>query len=259
MTIRGPALPARFFPNAPVADPRFFIDVDLAPHAEIELPTRVAHHASHVLRLRDGDRVAVFNGRGGEYAGRMGARGTRVELTRHDPVERESPVALTLLQSWVATDKVEWIVEKAVELGASRIVLAPARRSVVQLEGARLAKRIERLREIVIAACCQCGRNRVPVVEALEDLRAAFAEARSPNSAAVVLALDGERSLVEVAANMTAATVAIGPEGGFEKSEVEAALRAGYVAVRLGQRILRTETAGLVALATLQATVGDLR
>jgi RsmE family RNA methyltransferase len=154
-----------------VADPRFFLDAELAAGATIDLPGSVAHHAARVLRLRDADRVVLFNGRGGEYHGRLAAGGSRAELTAHLAVERESALAVTLLQAWIATDKMEMVIEKAVELGVTSIVLVPARRSVVRLEGARLARRMDRLRDIVVAACCQCGRNRVPEVEAVGDLR----------------------------------------------------------------------------------------
>lgn len=246
-----------------MADPRFFIDAELAAGVTIDLPAGVAHHAAHVLRLRDADPLVLFNGRGGEYRGRLVARGRRAELTAYVGVERESPIAATLAQAWIATDKVEWVVEKAVELGVTAIVLAPARRSVVQLQGARLAKRMERLRDLVVAACCQCGRNRVPMIEACDDLPDALTAALTragANATGVVLQPDGGESLVDVArAGATSFALAVGPEGGFEASELALAARAGYRPVRLGTRILRTETAGLAALSTLQAAAGDFR
>jgi 16S rRNA (uracil1498-N3)-methyltransferase len=242
-----------------LADPRFFVETDLTAGASVDLPASVAHHAGHVLRLRDGDVVVLFNGRGGEYEGRLAARARRVEVVRHDPVERESPVAITLVQSWIAIDKMEWVVEKAVELGVSRIVLAPARRSVVQLDGARLARRLERLRDIAVAACCQCGRNRVPALEACDDARSAL-ERGGDGATGLMLQPDAARSLVDIASSRPGAlALAIGPEGGFEASELALAARLGYQPARLGTRVLRTETAGLAALAALQAAVGDLR
>jgi 16S rRNA (uracil1498-N3)-methyltransferase len=242
-----------------VADPRFFLDVELTAGTTVDLPAGVAHHAAHVLRLRDSDPLVLFNGRGGEYRGRLAARGTRAELTTHIAVERESPVAVTLIQAWIATDKMEWVVEKAVELGATGIVLAPAGRSVVQLEGARLARRMERLRDIVVAACCQCGRNRLPAIDACADLPEALNRAVA-DGIGVVLQPDAAESLVDVArAGPPSFAVAVGPEGGFEPGELAHATRAGYRAVRLGTRVLRTETAGLAALSALQATVGDYR
>lgn len=241
-------------------DPRFFVDDPLAADRAIELPQRVSHHATHVLRLRDGDRIVLFDGRGGEYPARLAGRGRRAELGAHDPVEREAPVALTLLQAWIAADKLEWTVEKAVELGVARIVLAPARRSVVQLAGARLARRVERLRDIVVAACCQCGRNRLPELRAEADFAAALGAAAPAGTTGLVLHPESATALAEVASTAgTPFAIAIGPEGGFDADELALAARVGYRAVRLGPRVLRTETAGLAALAALQATAGDLR
>jgi 16S rRNA (uracil1498-N3)-methyltransferase len=243
-----------------VADPRFFLDAELTVGTSIDLPGSVAHHAAHVLRLRDADPIVLFNGRGGEYHARLAARGSRAELTAHDAVERESAVAVTLLQAWIATDKMEWVVEKAVELGAAGIVLAPARRSVVQLDGARLAKRMDRLRDIVIAACCQCGRNRVPCIEAFSDLGDSLTRAAADTAVGIVLQPDAEATLGDIARLAPASfAIAVGPEGGFEASELALAARHGYRSVRLGPRVLRTETAGLAAVSTLQAAVGDFR
>jgi 16S rRNA (uracil1498-N3)-methyltransferase len=240
-----------------MAEPRFFIETDLAAGACVDLPTEVAHHAAHVLRLREGDAVVLFNGRGGEFHGRLAARGKQAELTIHDPMERESPVAVTLVQAWIATDKLEWVVEKATELGVARIALTATRRSVVRLDPARLARRIDRLRDIVIAACCQCGRNRVPSVEAFGELGAALAEAGA-GATGLVLQPEAPRSLVEIAAATPGPiAIAVGPEGGFDADEFALVQRAGFQLVRLGPRVLRTETAGLAALAALQGTVGD--
>lgn len=243
-----------------MADPRFFLDAELTVGASIDLPGSVAHHAAHVLRLRDADPIVLFNGRGGEFHARLAARGSRAELTAHSAVERESALAVTLLQAWIATDKMEWVVEKAVELGVAGIVLAPARRSVVQLDGARLVKRMDRLRDIVIAACCQCGRNRVPSIEAFSDLGDGLNRAAADAAAGIVLQPDAEATLGDIARSAPASfAIAVGPEGGFDASELALAARHGYRSVRLGPRVLRTETAGLAAVSTLQAAVGDFR
>jgi len=240
-----------------VAEPRFFIETDLAAGTVVTLPADVAHHAAHVLRLREGDAVVLFNGQGGEFPGRLATRGQQVELTRHDPVERESSVAVTLVQAWIATDKLEWVVEKAVELGVARIVLTATRRSVVRLDVTRLPRRIDRLRDIAIAACCQCGRNRVPAIAASGDLASALAEAGAA-ATGLVLQPDAPRSLVEIAGDARGPiAIAVGPEGGFDADEFAVVRRAGYQLARLGPRVLRTETAGLAALAALQGTVGD--
>jgi 16S rRNA (uracil1498-N3)-methyltransferase len=242
-----------------VAAPRFFVDGDLAVGRPVHLPAAVAHHA-RVLRLRDGDAVVLFNGRGGEFRGRLTAAGTGAELAAHDPVERESPADVTLLQAWIATDKLDWMVEKSVELGVARIALAPARRSVVQLAGTRRARRLDRLREIVVAACCQCGRNRVPSIEAFDDLANAFARCAGAGVSALMLQPGAAQSVYELArAASQAFALAVGPEGGFEPHEVDAALRAGFRPAHLGARVLRTETAGVAALAAIQTAAGDLR
>ena len=152
---------------------RFYVDDILAPGTEVELPDAVAHHAVRVLRLRDGATVTLFNGRGGEYDGRLHIAGRRtwVDVERHIAIERESPLAITLVQAWVAADKLDWLVEKAVELGVAGLILVPTTRSVVQLDDARRERRVRRLREIAISACCQCGRNIVPQVAAANTLR----------------------------------------------------------------------------------------
>lgn len=240
-------------------DPRFFLDVALQAGVAVDLPAPIAHHASHVLRLRDGAPVVVFNGRGGEYHGRLTARGNAVELDAHDPVERESPVEISLVQAWIATDKLDWVVEKAVELGVTRILLWPGRRSVVQLDARRRTRRVERLRETVVAACCQCGRNRIPAVEAFDDLATALRTAAAGGTAGLVLQPDAQLPLAAAAVHGSAFALAVGPEGGFDDAELSLAASQGYRFARLGSRVLRTETAGLAAAAALQAVAGDFR
>jgi 16S rRNA (uracil1498-N3)-methyltransferase len=237
---------------------RFFVDGPLAEGEVVGLPAAVAHHATHVLRLREGDAVVLFNGRGGEFHGRLLAGGKQAELLGHEAADRESPLAITLLQSWVATDKLEWVVEKAVELGVARIVIAPARRSVVRLDPERAAKRLDRLQEIAISACCQCGRNRIPPVQGSPDLAGALADAAA-KATGLMLHPAAPLSVVDVArGGMSSVAVAIGPEGGFDDGELALAERLGYRPARLGPRVLRTETAGLAAIASLQVAAGDL-
>ena len=147
---------------------RFFVDAALAEGDETPLPPEVAHHAVRVLRLREGDPITVFNGKGGEFSAHLSVQGARAwaNLERFEPIERESPLAVTLVQAWVATDKLEWIAEKAVELGVADITLVSTARSVVHLDGPRMERRLARLREIVVAACCQSGRDRRPAITA---------------------------------------------------------------------------------------------
>jgi 16S rRNA (uracil1498-N3)-methyltransferase len=240
-----------------VGVPRFYIDVPLAATAEIELPQRIAHHARHVLRLRDGDPLVLFDGRGGEFRGELLAGAARAVLLSHDAVERESALQITLVQALVATDKLDWVVEKAVELGVARILLAPARRSVVQLSGARRERRVERLREIAIAACAQCGRNRIPLIIACDSLSDALLQARADVARCALLQPAAEQPLSALAHGASSIALAVGPEGGFDDREVALAIDAGFQPCRLGSRVLRTETAGLAALASLLTAAGE--
>ena len=239
---------------------RFFVDEPLALNIKIALPERVAHHALRVLRLRDGDPIVLFNGTGGEFGARLSISGSRTHafVETFAAVERESPLCLTLVQSWVAADKLDWIVEKAVELGVNSIWLAPAQRSVTRLTGDRLGKRIDRLRELIVAACAQCGRNRVPCIEAGASLAASLQVALGGETRGVLLHPGAELPLIKVPLNRGVA-VAVGPEGGFDDDELALARRLGYQAYGVGPRVLRTETAGLAALAALQSVAGDFR
>ena len=166
---------------------------------------------------------------------------------------------MTLVQAWVATDKLEWIAEKAVELGVTDLTLVPTARSVVHLDGPRMERRLARLREIVVAACCQSGRNRTPAVTAATSLERGLRDAVAQGARGIVLDPRAPEPLLAAANAVAAVALAIGPEGGFDDNEQALAARAGYRPARLGPRILRTETAGLAALVVLQAMAGDLR
>jgi 16S rRNA (uracil1498-N3)-methyltransferase len=237
--------------------PRFFVDTELAVGQHFTLPEDVSHHALRVLRLEAGAPVVLFNGRGGEYPSRLADVGRRAgaRIEAFDAIERESPLSVTLVQAWVATDKLDWIIEKAVELGVARVVLMPAARSVVRLDADRRAKRLAHLRQLAVSACAQCGRNRVPTVAAASDMAQALADLAGER---YILRPDAASSLNDQHVLGRAATVMVGPEGGFDDVEVRAAEQLGCRSMRLGPRVLRTETAGLAALAVLQATAGDL-
>jgi 16S rRNA (uracil1498-N3)-methyltransferase len=237
-----------------VSTPRFFLDVDLAAGQCVALPAPVAHHARRVLRLRDGAAIVLFNGRGGEYSARLeaGAAATAAAIEQFRAIERESPLRLTLIQALLATEKLDWITGKAVELGVARLHLAPCERSVVQLRGDRLRRRVTHLREVAIASCGQCGRNRIPAI----DLFADFGAALRASGTGAILVPDREAAALTALTGGTLA-LAVGPEGGFTPAEVAAAVALGFQPVRLGPRVLRTETAGLAAVAVLQALRGD--
>ncbi|MCG5031309.1 16S rRNA (uracil(1498)-N(3))-methyltransferase [Mesosutterella sp. OilRF-GAM-744-9] len=234
--------------------PRFYVP---GPWAEgrIELPEKASHHAMIVLRLRSGDRAEVFDGRGRRVEGSLEFSSGGTALLDPKPLERslESPLRLTLAQAFVSPEKLDWIVEKAVEIGAAEIDLFPARRCVTRLSGEKLRKRLEKLETCAIAACEQCGRSVLPPVKAWPSLEAMLSGVRAERrfilapSAGCAPALSGASS----------AAFAVGPEGGFEDSELLAADSLGWERALLGPRILRTETAGLAALAAANAVAGD--
>ena len=239
---------------------RFFIDAPLAPDTQIELPSHVSHHALRVLRLSDGDSVALFNGQGGEFAAHLAIDGKRVfaQIRASEAVERESPLSVTLVQAWIAAEKLDWVVEKSVELGVHSIVLAPAQRSVVRVtDNNRLAKRVERLRELIVAACAQCGRNRIPRIAATSTLADALQAGLSEGSVGLLLEPNADAPLSAAGLSHRRGALVVGPEGGFDEDELALARQFGYRAYRLGPRVLRTETAGLAALAALQTIAGD--
>jgi 16S rRNA (uracil1498-N3)-methyltransferase len=244
------------------AGTRLYCDVALAPGAEIALPEAAARHAVTVLRLQVGDTLNLFNGSGGEYSARLVAvskREARVRLIEFLASERESPVTITLALGISAGERMDYSLQKATELGVAAIQPLATERSVVRLAGERADKRLAHWQHVVTAACEQCGRNRVPAIEACGDLRAGLNLAAS-NAPGVVLQPDAAESLGDLArAAASSIAVAVGPEGGFDPAELELAARAGYRPVRLGPRVLRTETAGLAALSTLQSIVGDFR
>lgn len=238
---------------------RFFCPQPLAPNSRAELPAAAAHHALRVLRLSVGDDVTLFNGEGGEYPGRIAEAGrvVRVQLGDWHAVERESPLDMTLAQALPSGDKMDFVVQKAVELGVARIQPLLAARSVVRLSGERAARRVEHLRQVAISACEQCGRNRLPEIAPILDLRQWLGQLAQDNEIwRLLLSPQGGRRPRELAGRRF--LLLVGPEGGLDKEEAAAARLAGFADLSLGPRILRTETAGPAALAALGALHGDL-
>lgn len=242
--------------------PRFYCPVDLTPGTEIDLPAGAARHVQ-VLRLQPGDGITLFHGglgegaaSGGEFDAtvvRMGRSDVRVQIGAHHAIEREAPRAIHLLAGITANERMDWLIEKATELGVASITPLLAERSVLKLKGERADKKQAHWQAIAVAACEQCGRNRVPQIHTARSLADWLAtQATAPEAASVrlVLSLRPGTGLLRVAsAEMGAVTLLSGPEGGLTSAEEDLALQQGFVPITLGPRVLRAETAPLAALA----------
>lgn len=244
--------------------PRFYCPGRLVPGAVIDLPESAARHASRVLRLRVDDQLVLFDGIGGEYAARIDClERNRVgaEVLAWREADCESPLAITLVQALQAGEKMDLTVQKAVELGVVRIVPVSSRRGVVKLDGERAARRVLHWQAVAASACEQCGRNRLPTVGDIVPLGRFLAQVPPLNTLRLMLAPAATRTLADLPPPALGERVEllIGAEGGLAPDEIEAATAAGYVGVRLGPRILRTETAGLAALAAIQCLWGDFK
>jgi 16S rRNA (uracil1498-N3)-methyltransferase len=239
---------------------RVFVEQKLVSGKGVGLPEQAGLHLTRVLRLEPGTPVTLFDGTGGEYAGTLERDGKNwwAKVGVHDPVERESPLDITLLQGVARGERMDLIVQKATELGVARIVTVLAERSVVKVDQTQRDRKREHWQAVAVAACEQCGRNRVPPVSEPRGLGDAIAALPS-NAARFLLAADGAETLPAFAARTRGQPVVllIGPEGGIADNERQHASANGFVTCRLGPRILRTETAGLAALAALQAMSGD--
>ena len=204
--------------------------------------------------------MVLFDGRGGQYPAtieRIERDRVYAELGAWEDIECESPLAITLVQALQAGDKMDFTIQKAVELGVRDIVPVESRRSVLKLAGERAAKRVAHWQGVAASACEQCGRNQVPVVAPLEKLENWLARpATAPLR--LMLAPDAEDTLLSIPPAKEVQLL-IGAEGGLDPQEMIAARQSGFRAVRMGPRVLRTETAGLAALAVLQALWGDFR
>ncbi len=238
--------------------PRIFHPEPLTSGSRIELEANAARHVAKVLRLREGDELLLFDGRGGEYPARIAELGKRevvIECGTHRQIELESPLSVTLAQGVSKGERMDYTIQKAVELGVSRIVPLDTSRSVVNLKGDRLEKKMAHWRGVIISACEQCGRNTPPELLPLVKLDAWLA--KGADGAGLVLDHRAEYSITTLDAS-EAFTLLIGPEGGLSEEERNRAYAAGYQGLRLGPRVLRTETAALTALAALQSRFGDL-
>ena len=253
---------------------RVYVEAELTAGSSIDLPPDTASHLAKVLRARAGDELILFNGDGREYSGAIEAvRGSRVAASVGDSrqVARESPLSITLVQCVPRGDRMDFIVQKATELGVVRIVPVLSQRSVVRLDKAQAESKAVHWRAVAVSACEQCGRNRLPVIEAARPLLNYLGELApgaglrlvlEPESAPLALApvapAAGSGPVGASGLEVVDAEIAIGPEGGFAPDELEAFRVAEFSPVGLGPRILRTETAAIAALVWLQVRFGDM-
>lgn len=241
--------------------PRIHVPEPLQAGDILLLPEQAGEHLARVLRLESGHPLILFNGDGAEYDARLAAlakRAVTAEVVARREVSRESPLQLTLIQGVARGEKMDWILQKATELGVARIVPVVTERTEVRLDEERGSRRLAHWQQIIASACEQCGRNVLPQIlppQKLMHYCASLTEADTPARFALLPEADtGPR---ELGALPQGALLLVGPEGGLSDHDVAVARNAGFHGLRLGPRILRTETAGLAAMAALQAMAGD--
>lgn len=239
---------------------RAFVDLPLREGDTITLPDDAAAHLVRVLRLREGEHCVLFNGDGYDHEAqltRADKRGAAARIGAGRPVALESPLRIVLLQGIARGEKMDWILQKATELGVAAIVPVSSERSEVRLDAERAGKRHAHWRSVVVSACEQSWRARVPEVAAPQSLAAALATL-PPGTGRWLLDPEATAGLTTMPAPAGELVLAIGPEGGWSANDRAALVAAGFAGLRLGPRILRTETAGIAAIAALQARFGDL-
>ena len=240
--------------------PRFYCPCLLTVEQSLTLPEEVFRHAIQVLRLQVGESLLLFNGEGGEYLANLteiNKRSATVLIQSFDPSERESSLALTLVQALVKPDKMDFALQKAVELDMSAFQPLITQRSVVRTDKEKIEKKLQHWQAVTISACEQSGRTRLPKIYAPQTLDQYLSEL-SDSTTYLLLAPESTQDLSQVTVRTNHLAVLIGPEGGFTTEEVEACLAAKMQGIALGKRILRAETASTSVLAILQLLHGDL-
>lgn len=239
---------------------RVFQAINLSVGATVKLDKQASHHLARVLRVTVGEALTVFNGQGGEYCGHIehiDRNHVAVVIEEFFPREVESPLRLHLAQGVARGEKMDYIIQKAVELGVSHITPLLTERCTVRLDEERREKRLEHWRSVIISACEQCGRNRLP--EIVEPVRLAMWVPNLPIGRRFVLSPHVSANLpVDLSPEHAEVTLLIGPEGGLSDAEMTLAYQAHFVPLSLGPRVLRTETASVAALAVLQRCFGDM-
>jgi 16S rRNA (uracil1498-N3)-methyltransferase len=249
---------------------RVFVEGELQSGSVVELPRETGAHLAKVLRARSGDEVVLFNGDGREFTGAVEkVQGSRVSASigAARTIDRESPFQLTLVQCVPRGDRMDFIVQKATELGVARIIPVLSQRSVVRLDEGQAASKQLHWRAVAVSACEQCGRNRLPSVAAPQPLLSYLGALAQANES-LRLVLEPERARrtergtqsIDIASrqSVSLAEIAIGPEGGFAPEELEAFDLSSFARLGLGPRVLRTETAAIAAIVILQARFGDM-
>ena len=240
---------------------RIHVDQPLTVGGELALPPQAGEHVARVLRMVAGDAITLFNGDGSDYPSAIAAVGKRevtVQVRSSQALDNESPLRLTLAQGVARGEKMDLIVQKATELGVARIVPLLTERSEVKLDPSRAEKRLAHWRAVAASACEQCGRARVPEVVPAIALDAWLRELPSDDTLRLALLPEGTEQAGGLRFAPAGGVLVVGPEGGLGSRDVTSLAEAGFHGLRLGPRILRTETAGLAALAALQALHGDL-
>ncbi len=244
-----------------MARTRLYIDANLGPGAACELDADRTRYLTRVLRLRTGDTISVFDGAGNEYRGTLG------KITKNSAIVNvgelletavESKLRVHLVQGISRGERMDFVVQKATELGVKRITPVLTEYGVVKLDDRRAAKRRDHWQKVAASACEQCGRVRLPLVDTPVSLKNWLGSPPERVDTQLILKPDGDTPLSAIAAPVTKVCLLIGPEGGFSDSEYRDAASAGFESVSLGPRILRTETAATAALAILQSRWGDL-
>lgn len=240
--------------------PRAHIDAELAAGTRVALPEATAHHFLRVLRLPDGAAIRLFNGDAGDWHGRLiveGKQRASAEIESFEASATESPLTLTLVQGISRGQRMDYTLEKSVELGVDHVIPVIMERTQAAPAGERIAKKARHWQGVIAAAAAQSGRTRLPSLAPQCGFREWLAQADATAAPHVLLDPAGERAPGDIAVT-TALTLIAGPEGGFSPTERDTAYAAGCYGMRLGPRVLRTETAAVAALAILQSLYGDL-
>ena len=238
--------------------PRFYVDFALSPDSVVELPDNVVRHLN-VLRVKNTEEIVLFNGDGKVYPALpevLEKRRASVRILREEATDNESPLNITLVQAVSSAERMDFTLQKSVELGVAEIRPVISERCVVRLSGERAEKRVARWQEIVVSACEQSGRNIVPKVLPLTTYAQALQQLPQ-ETAKLLMSLNRAQKLSDVRPQSGKVVFMVGPEGGWTEKEEQQAFDAGFQSVTLGKRVLRTETASLAAIAAMQTLWGD--